>query len=142
MTTRCPPLGGPWTPCHLGGSSPRGNRILPAHSEDLTDPRGPRVWHRLDDLLVIAMLDSDGLERCFQSWTASLSRRGGGRLIAADGTTLRHSFDHAGGQGAIHMFSAWCASNRMMLGHRGVENGLHGCLDIGYREDDWRVREG
>ena len=137
-------------------------RDLLAHFESLDDPRGPRVWHRFQDLLVIAMLaiicgaeswtevalfgrskhkwlatflalphgiashdtfgrlfaalDPQQLERCFQNWTSTLAQASGGRLIAADGKTLRRSFDKAGQQAAIHMVSAWCASNRMVLG--------------------------
>lgn len=143
----------------MDADAPRG---LLAHFKTLDDPRGPRVWHRFDDLLVIAMLaiicgaeswtqvtlfgrsklkwlqtflalpngvashdtfgrlfaalDPDQLEQCFQRWTASLAEHCGGRLIAADGKTLRRSFDKAGSQAAIHMVSAWCADNHMVLG--------------------------
>jgi len=31
-------------------------RDLLAHFQDLDDPRGPRVWHSMSDMLVIAML--------------------------------------------------------------------------------------
>jgi len=140
-------------------------RDLLAHFQDLDDPRGPRVWHRFSDMLVIAMLaiicgadgwtevalfgkskrkwlasflalphgipshdtfgrlfaalDPEQFERCFQNWTAALAARstcGGGRLIAADGKTVRRSFDKASGREAIHMVSAWSASNRLVLG--------------------------
>ena len=41
---------------------------------------------------LFALLNPDQLEACFQSWTAALAEASGGRLIAADGKTLRHSF--------------------------------------------------
>lgn len=148
----------------MDADAPRG---LLAHLEPLADPRGPRVWHRFDDLLTIAlmaiicgaqswtevelfgnskrkwletflalphgipshdtfnrlfaMLDPDAFERCFQSWTAALAQVSGGRLIAADGKTLRRSFDRAAGKAAIHMVSAWCAANRVVLGQLTCE---------------------
>ena len=41
--------------------------------------------------------------------------------MSIDGTTLRHSFDHATGQTALHMVSAWASANRLVLGQRKVE---------------------
>ena len=35
--------------------------------------------------------------------------------------TLRHSFDQATGQAAIHMVSAWASANRLVLGQLKVE---------------------
>lgn len=143
----------------MDAPAPRG---LLAHFQDMDDPRGPRTWHRLEDLLTIAMLaiicgaqgwvevelfghskarwlktflalphgipshdtfgrlfaalDPDQFERCFQQWTAGLVQTGGDRLIAADGKTLRRSFDRASGKAAIHMVSAWSSANSMVLG--------------------------
>ena len=150
----------------MDADTPRG---LFGHFEDLADPRGPRVWHRFEDLLAIAMLaiicgaeswtevelfgqskskwlktflslphgipihdtfgrlfarlDPDQFEQCFQNWATALAAQttGGRRLIAADGKTLRRSFDQAGGKAAIHMVSAWSASNRMVLGQLACE---------------------
>lgn len=63
-----------------------------------------------------AALDPDGFERCFQSWTASLSEGNGARLIAIDGKTLRRSFDRAGKKAAVHMVSAWVEANHTVFG--------------------------
>lgn len=70
---------------------------------------------------VLAALDPDAFERCMIAWTGALAQAMGGRLIALDGKTLRRSFQAAGGRAAIHMISAWCDSNRLVLGQRATE---------------------
>jgi predicted transposase YbfD/YdcC len=41
--------------------------------------------------------------------------------IAVDGKTLRHSFDTASGQQAIHLVSAWASSSRLVLAQAKVD---------------------
>jgi predicted transposase YbfD/YdcC len=65
---------------------------------------------------VFARLDPDQFERCFCRWIAALADRKPGRLVALDGKSLRRSLDRASGQAAIHMVSAWCQSNQLVLG--------------------------
>jgi len=65
---------------------------------------------------VFALLDPIAFERCFTEWVSALAQRRGGRLIAIDGKTLRRSFDRADRKAAIHMVSAWCRENRLVLG--------------------------
>jgi predicted transposase YbfD/YdcC len=65
---------------------------------------------------VFSRLDPDQLERCFLNWMAALSQASKGRLIAIDGKTLRRSFDKADDRLAIHMVSAWCEANHLVLG--------------------------
>lgn len=65
---------------------------------------------------VFARLKPEELERCFQKWMQGLAHASGGNLIAIDGKTLRRSFDRAADKAAIHMVSAWCQANRMVLG--------------------------
>jgi len=65
---------------------------------------------------VFAMLDPAGFERCFQRFVGAMVQRTGGVLIAIDGKTLRRSFDKASNKAAIHMVSAWCRENHMVLG--------------------------
>ena len=45
----------------------------------------------------------------------------GGEIVSLDGKTLRHSFDRATGQAAIHMVRAWASANRLVLGQLKVE---------------------
>jgi predicted transposase YbfD/YdcC len=65
---------------------------------------------------VFAKLDPTAFEACFLRWIADLATASGGRLIAIDGKTLRRSLDAANGKAAIHMVSAWCAANHLVLG--------------------------
>jgi len=71
---------------------------------------------------VLARLDPDELTQCFLSWTAALSALSGGDIVAIDGKTLRHSFDRAAAQAAIHMVSAWANRNRLVLGQVKVDD--------------------
>jgi len=65
---------------------------------------------------VFARLDPVQLERCYLQWMSALAEATEGRLIAIDGKTIRRSFDKAGGKAAIHMVSAWCEANHLVLG--------------------------
>ncbi len=42
-------------------------------------------------------------------------------VVAIDGKTLRHSFDHAAGTSALHLISAWAADQRLVLGQLAVD---------------------
>lgn len=70
---------------------------------------------------VFARLNPDQLERCFQDWMQALAQASGGRLIALDGKTIRRSFDKANGKAAIHMVSAWCQANHLVLGQLATD---------------------
>lgn len=71
---------------------------------------------------VLSQLDAEELTSCFISWTQALSDHSGGEIIAIDGKTLRHSFDRATSQSAIHMVSAWANANRLVLGQVKVDD--------------------
>lgn len=70
---------------------------------------------------LFAMIDPDAFEKCFLQWTADLMRASGGKLIAIDGKTLRRSFDTAHRKNAIHLVSAWCRENQLVLGQLATE---------------------
>lgn len=65
---------------------------------------------------VFAMLKPEAFEACFLKWVSALTTASKGRLIAIDGKQLRRSFDKASSTAAIHMVSAWCKANHMVLG--------------------------
>lgn len=65
---------------------------------------------------VFSRLDPTQLEQCFLNWMSALAQVSEGRLIAIDGKTIRRSFDKADGRLAIHMVSAWCEANHLVLG--------------------------
>ena len=70
---------------------------------------------------VFSRLKPDQLEHCFMKWTAALAEVSGGRLIAIDGKTIRRSFDRADNRAAIHMVSAWCETNHIVLGQLATD---------------------
>ncbi len=65
---------------------------------------------------VFARLDPVSFGTCFRAWVQTLRTLTKGEVIALDGKTLRHSFDSALGQEAIHMVSAWASANNLVLG--------------------------
>lgn len=71
---------------------------------------------------VLSQLDPEELSECFVSWTTSLSDLSSGEIVSVDGKTLRHSFDRATSQSAIHMVSAWANANRLVLGQVKVDD--------------------
>ena len=62
---------------------------------------------------VLSRLKPDELTRCFVRWTEALRESLDGDIVAIDGKTLRHSFDHAASKGAIHMVRAWAHAHRL-----------------------------
>ena len=72
---------------------------------------------------VFARLDPEAFSRCFLCWVQTIqSSKTDGRIIAIDGKRVRHSFDTANGNAAIHMVSAWGDDNRMVLGQTKVDD--------------------
>lgn len=71
---------------------------------------------------VLSHLDPEELTQCFISWSGVLIDLSGGDLVSIDGKTLRHSFDRAALQAAMHMVSAWANANRLVLGQAKVED--------------------
>jgi predicted transposase YbfD/YdcC len=62
-----------------------------------------------------SMLSPSEFSKCFIAWTQDLAVKISG-VIAIDGKTLRKSFDAASEKKAIHMVSAWCHNNELVLG--------------------------
>lgn len=70
---------------------------------------------------VFSVIDPDAFQACFMRWSESMHEATGGEVIALDGKTVRHSFDTASGQPALHMISAWASENGLSLGHVKVD---------------------
>jgi predicted transposase YbfD/YdcC len=72
---------------------------------------------------IFARIDPVAFERCFINWTHALAAGMEGKLIALDGKALRRSFDHAWNkQQSLHLLSAWCAENQLVLGQLAVDS--------------------
>jgi len=70
---------------------------------------------------VLSAVDPKAFNSCFIAWVQALSEGTLGKLVAIDGKTVRHSFDHATGRKALHVVSAWIAENRLTLGQIATE---------------------
>jgi len=68
---------------------------------------------------VFAAIDEKQFQQCFIDWVTCLHQSIKG-VVAIDGKTLRRSFDKAGKKGAIHMVSAWCSEQNLVLGQTKV----------------------
>lgn len=71
---------------------------------------------------VFMLLDPEAFEQCFLAWVSELSQASGGRLVAIDGKTIRRSLDRANNKAAVHMVSAWCDANEMVLGQLATDD--------------------
>ncbi len=70
---------------------------------------------------VFGRLNPEQFAACFVAWVRSFQERVAGDIIALDGKTLRHSFDTATGQAAIHMVNAWAVESGLALGQAKVD---------------------
>jgi predicted transposase YbfD/YdcC len=70
---------------------------------------------------VFAALDPQQFEQCFLGWVRAVMTHTAGEVVALDGKTLRRSHDRGAGQAALHLVSAWAATNRLVLGQVAVD---------------------
>lgn len=66
------------------------------------------------------LLDPDAFRACFQTFVARLAEACEG-VIAIDGKSMRRSFDKASGKSPLHMVSAWCSEQRLVLGQLATD---------------------
>jgi len=66
------------------------------------------------------LLDPDAFRACFQTFVARLAEACEG-VIAIDGKSMRRSFDKASGKSPLHMVSAWCTEQRLVLGQLATD---------------------
>lgn len=64
---------------------------------------------------LFARIDEKRFQQCFINWVTCMRHAIKG-VVAIDGKTLRRSFDKAGNKGPIHMVSAWCSEQNLVLG--------------------------
>lgn len=63
-------------------------------------------------------LDPNVFAKLFREWVENLAKTIGGKVIAIDGKSLRHSFDGDGNM--LHMISAFATEERIVLGQEKV----------------------
>ena len=69
---------------------------------------------------VFSMLNPEELRCCFINWVQSIARLTDGRGVSIDGKRMRNS-GMDGKKGFIHMVSAWCSSNNLVLGQEKTD---------------------
>lgn len=70
---------------------------------------------------VFKRIDSTAFEAAFIQWIKTLEISTEGKVISIDGKTVRGSQDNKHGKYAIHLVSAWCSANSLMLGQIKTE---------------------
>lgn len=70
---------------------------------------------------VFAALKPGVLVGVMQRWAGELAGSLAGKQIAIDGKTLRRSFDHAWDQNGLHLVTAWCVQENLVLAQQAVD---------------------
>jgi predicted transposase YbfD/YdcC len=70
---------------------------------------------------LFAMIDPEAFGSCFMTWVSATAKRKNGRIVAVDGKTVRRSHDGNPDE-ALHMVSAFCADQRLVLGQLATED--------------------
>lgn len=65
---------------------------------------------------VFSLIDPTAFRQCFINWIKNALGSIASETIAIDGKTARRSHDHANGQKAIHVVSAWAVKHGLILG--------------------------
>ena len=70
---------------------------------------------------VFAALKPSVLLGVMQRWSGELSGLLKGKQIAIDGKTLRRSFEHAWDKSGLHLVTAWCVQENLVLAQQAVD---------------------
>jgi len=70
---------------------------------------------------VFAALQPAALLKVMQRWSLELSGSLAGKQIAIDGKELRRSFEHAWDKSGLHLVTAWCVQENLVLAQQAVE---------------------
>ena len=65
---------------------------------------------------VISMLNPKKFQSCFIAWMSDCHSATKGDVIAIDGKTVRGCYNRGNKAGVIHMVSAFCAANDVVIG--------------------------
>lgn len=72
--------------------------------------------------LFFQRVDAKALEQCFQSWVSEVATLAEDRILSIDGKTIRGSSPTKEPGSFIHMVSAWCSQNHLVLGQQKVSD--------------------
>ena len=70
---------------------------------------------------IFAVISPEAVTAAFVEWVESIRSKISGEVVPIDGKTIRASRDVPKNQRAVHIVSAWAASNRLVLGQVATE---------------------
>lgn len=70
---------------------------------------------------VFAMLKPAVLAGVMRRWSLELAGTLQGKQVNIDGKALRRSFDHGWAKGGLHLVTAWCVQENLVLAQRAVD---------------------
>lgn len=82
--------------------------------EQLELPNGIPSWYTIER--TFDAIDPKQFEKLFVEWMKEITQTGAGTVVAIDGKTMRGSAEKSKGKSGIHIVSAWCSSNKLVLG--------------------------
>jgi predicted transposase YbfD/YdcC len=62
------------------------------------------------------VIDPKQFEKCFVEWMQEVTQFKAGDVVAIDGKTMRGTADKINAKRAVHIVSAWCSSDKLVLG--------------------------
>lgn len=77
-------------------------------------PNGIPSWYTIERVLDV--IDPKQFEKCFAEWMKEVTQFKEGDVVAIDGKTMCGTADKRNAKKAIHIVSAWCSSDKLVLG--------------------------
>ena len=77
-------------------------------------PNGIPTWYTIER--VMDVIDPKQFEKCFVEWMKEVTQIKEGDVVAIDGKTMRGTADKSAGKKAVHIVSAWCSGDKLVLG--------------------------
>lgn len=65
---------------------------------------------------VLDAIDTKQFEKCFAEWMKEITQDCKGDVVAIDGKTMCGTANQKAGKKAVHIVSAWCSGNKLILG--------------------------
>lgn len=83
-------------------------------------PNGTPSWYTIER--VFDVIDPKQFEKCFSEWVRQITKMKEGTVVAIDGKTMRGTDGEESGKKAVHIVSAWCSENNLVLGQVKTED--------------------
>lgn len=83
-------------------------------------PNGIPSWYTIER--VFDVIDPKQFEKCFAVWVRQITKMKEGTVVAIDGKTMRGTDNKESGKRAVHIVSAWCSENNLVLGQVKTED--------------------